>query len=408
MPRPYGNSNTSQRPRYEIADILRRYLPQYLKSHRISAWQHKILYDLQACRTAALGGHIAKCDRCAYQEPAFNSCHNRHCPKCLGMARSRWVKARLQELLPVPYYHLVFTLPHRLNTLAQYNKKLLYDMFYAAVAYTLLRFGRDPKHLGAEMGFIAVLHTWGKGLCTHIHWHVILVGGGLSDDGKWQPLPDHDKFAFPVFALSKVVRGRFLKLLRLAYERGKLVVPAAEAELASGQMFEYFLDDLAHDRWLTYVKRPFGGPEQMVKYVGRYTHRVALTNNRLLSIANGQIQLRGKDYRNNGRPEVITLSAEEFIRRFLNHTLPKRFRKIRYGGFLAANVREKKLEMARRALGIASSDEGMTSGVTTAAEQDADDSEHRCPQCRIGTLRPVAIPLPSLAVRAMTGQPDTS
>lgn len=262
---------TRLRPRHEVAEILRHYLPEYLRSHRISMCQHKILYDLQVCRTVALGGHMEKCDHCAHEEPAYNSCHNRHCPKCLGIARARGVNARLQELLPVPYYHLVFTLPHRLNNLALYNKQLLYDMFYQAVSFTLRRFGHDPKHLSVEIGFIAVLHTWGKALSTHIHWHVILLGGGLTKEGNWCPLPNHDKFAFPVFALSQVVRGRFIKLLRQADELGHLKTPSEEEELHARQMFEHFLNDLARDKWVTYAKRPFSGPEQVVKFLGRYT-----------------------------------------------------------------------------------------------------------------------------------------
>jgi len=193
---------TGSRPKYELADILKRYLPLYLKSHRISLWQNKILNAIQTCRTAECGGHIEVCDHCAYMQPAYNSCHNRHCPKCQGIARRKWVEERLQELLPVPYYHVVFTLPHRLNTLALYNKRLIYNLFYHAAAYTLLKFGKDPKYLGAQLGFTGVLHTWGKALCYHIHWHFIVPGGGLTEEGKWIPLPYSDNFLFPVKAMS--------------------------------------------------------------------------------------------------------------------------------------------------------------------------------------------------------------
>lgn len=382
--------SAGRRPRYEVAEILRRYLPAYRRSHRLSLWQHKILFDLQVCRTVALGGHLEKCDRCSHEEPAYNSCHNRHCPTCLGGARARWVKARLNELLPVPYYHLVFTMPHRLNNLALYNKQLIYDLFYQAVSYTLRRFGRDPKHLGAEMGFIAVLHTWGKALSTHIHWHVIMPGGGLTSAGEWRSLPSHEKFAFPVQALSQVVRGRFIKLLRQAYQRDELQIPSDAEELHAGQMFEYFLNDLARDQWVTYAKQPFGGPEQVLKYVGRYTHRVALSNHRLLDIADGRIRLVVKNYRRGGQREIVTLSASEFIRRFLHHTLPKRFRKIRYGGFMVCTVRQEKLAQARRALGVTEAAPILQERPDVGTPPE--DLTHSCPKCLVGVMRSIALP----------------
>lgn len=382
----------SNRPTYELAQILRQYLPQYLRSHRISPWQRKILHQIQVCRTAYLGGHLEVCDHCAYEEPAYNSCHNRHCPKCLGIARARWVSARMEELLPVPYYHLVFTLPHRLNTLALYNKTLLYNLFYEAVSYTLLRFGRDAKHLGAQIGFIAVLHTWGKGLCTHIHWHVILPGGGLTDDSQWRALPHHDKFVFPVHAMSRVVRARFIKLLRNAYDRGELEIPQAYDELRNEVMFEYFLNDLAADKWVCYAKPPFGGPEQVLKYLGRYTHRVALSNHRILGIAQGRIRLNTKNYRQGGRLEITELSAEEFIHRFLDHTLPKRFRKIRYGGFLVCTVRQAKLAQARQALGVAKPALEPAGTEPESLEVSLSEEKHRCPKCGFGVMQAVALP----------------
>lgn len=378
-----------QRSGVELADILRRYLPGYLKRHNISLWQQKILYDIQICRTAACGAHLEVCDHCAYEQPAYDSCHNRHCPKCQGIARRRWVSARLEELLPVPYYHVVFTLPHRLNDIVLYNKQLLYNMFYRAAAYTLLKFGKDPKWLGAQLGFIAVLHTWGKGLCYHIHWHFIVPGGGLTRETEWVNLPCSDKFIFPVPAMSEVIRGRFIKLFRKAYEQGKLTIPDSREDLNNPVMFEYFLNDLASDNWVNYAKRPFGSPEQVVKYIGRYTHRVAVTNSRLLDMEGGRIRFLVKDYKNDGKTEEMTLSADEFIRRFLLHILPKGFRKIRYGGFLATAVRDENLDLARRSLSVEDK-------VVEQTQDWQDDELEKCPQCHVGTMRSFAIVAPVL------------
>ena len=377
---------TGTRPQYELADILKRYLPLYLKSHRISPWQHKILNAIQICRTAACGGHIEVCDHCAYMQPAYNSCHNRHCPKCQGIAMRKWIEERLQELLPVPYYHVVFTLPHRLNTLALYNKRLIYNLFYHAAAYTLLKFGKDPKYLGAQLGFTGVLHTWGKALCYHIHWHFIVPGGGLTEDGKWITLPYSDDFLFPVTAMSKVVRARFIKLFRKAYNAEKIVIPDKCESLHSPVMFEYFLNDLASDQWINYVKKPFGGPAQVVNYIGRYTHKVAISNHRLIDIEGGKIRFYVKNYKKNGELEATVLSANEFIRRFLLHILPKRFRKIRYGGFLAQAIRKKKLEMARQALGVEENDVPVTFYNDGNSNREIDEHT-KCPKCSIGTMR---------------------
>lgn len=386
----HRSSAVNKRPKYELADIFKRYLADYLKKHRISTWQKKVLYDIQVCRTAICGGHIEVCDHCGFEQPAYNSCHNRHCPKCQGIVRRRWVAARLQELLPVPYYHIVFTLPHRLNNIALYNKRLIYDIFYKAAAYTLLKFGRDPRWLGAQMGLIGVLHTWGKGLCYHIHWHFIIPGGGLTDDGQWRELPYDDKFLFPPKAMSKVIRARFIKLLRQAYSKGKVKIPDSEEPLQSPAMFEYFLNDLASDEWVNYCKRPFGAPERVVKYIGRYTHRVAISNNRLINIKDGKICFFVKNYKKGGATEQMALSADEFIRRFLMHILPRRFRKIRYAGFLAPAVRDDKLRLARRSLKVSRSD-------TPAAAPNmnpmdlAGDAIERCPKCFVGHMRAVNI-----------------
>lgn len=378
----------SKRPRIELADILNRYLRAYLGKHRISLWQHKILYDLQICRTAACGGHLESCDRCDYQRPAYNSCHNRHCPKCRGIARRKWVSARLNELLPVPYYHVVFTMPHILNTIALYNKQMIYNMFYHAAAYTLLKFGKDHKFLGAQLGFTAVLHTWGKGLIHHVHWHFIVPGGGLTKEDQWVHLPYSDKFIFPAKAMSKVIRGRFIKLFKSAYYERKISIPDIQEDLKDPLMFEYFLNDLAGAEWVNYCKPPFGSPEQVVKYIGRYTHRVALSNNRLINIDGNRIRFDAKDYRENKRV-IIDLSAEEFIRRLLLHTLPKDFRKIRYGGFLSVAIRNEKIKAARQAL--AGNSEDAVIDLETDSDIVTSGGIGICPNCHVGIMRAVEI-----------------
>ncbi len=386
----HNRDAVSNRPKYEIADIFKRYLPTYLKTHRISLWQKKILYHIQICRTSACGGHVEVCDHCEYRQPAYNSCHDRHCPKCMGILRRRWIASRLKELLPVPYYHVVFTLPHRLNDLALYNKQIVYNLFYRAAAYTLLKFGKDSKYLGAQLGFIGVLHTWGKGLSYHIHWHFIVPGGGLTIDGQWLHLPYTDKFLFPPMAMSKVIRARFIKLLRKAYNKGKLTIPDSCEALNNPVMFEYFLNDLAADQWINYVKRPFGGAEQVFKYIGRYTHRVALSNNRLIDIKGGRIRFYGKNYKKDGIEEQIELSADEFIRRFLMHILPKHFRKIRYGGFLAQAIRKEKLELARQSLSCDNANE-LTDSTDVQLNDGELDGITKCPKCHIGTMRAIDI-----------------
>jgi hypothetical protein len=391
---PEHTVSLQSRPQYELADILRHYLPKFLKTHHISIRQHKILHDIQICRTINCGGHLEVCDHCHYMQPAYNSCHNRHCPKCQGIARRRWVAARLKELLPVPYYHAVFTLPHRLNGLTLYNKRLIYQLFYQATAYTLLKFGHDPKFLGAQLGFIAVLHTWGKGLSYHVHWHFIISGGGLTKDGQWQALPYSDKYLFDVKAMSKVVRARFIKILRNAYAAGKITIPDSQEELESPVMFEYFLNDVASDKWINYTQPPFGGPAQVLKYIGRYTHRVAISNQRIVDIENGQICLSVKNYKKGGILEEISLSAEEFIRRFLCHILPRNFRKIRYGGFMAQSIRADKLKLIRGIL-LETVDNIDGDGLELNSELLHDEYEliNICPKCQIGRMRIIAITL---------------
>ncbi len=391
----HTHKTVTKRPKYELSDILKRYLDSYLASHRLSMWQRKVLYYLQICRTSSCGGHVEYCDNCKYKQPTYNSCHNRHCPKCQGISRRRWVAARLKELLPVPHYHVVFTLPHSLNDIALYNKYLIYNLFYHSAAYTLQRFAKDPKNLGGQLGFIGVLHTWGNALSYHVHWHFIVPGGGLTEAGEWKDLPYNDKYLFSVKAMSQVVRGRFIKYFKKAYYDGKIKIPSKREDLKDPVMFEYFLNDLASEKWVNYAKRPFGSAEQVFKYIGRYTHRVAISNHSLLNIAGGKIQFLTKDYKKGGIKEKVELPSDEFIRRFLLHILPKRFRKIRYGGFLAQAIRGEKLELARKSIEKDVRDDLMEKEEPIISDLEMDEYE-RCPRCHIGKMRAIDIDLESM------------
>jgi len=290
----------------------------------------KVVGAIRKCRTAALGAHVRKCDHCGHLEIAYNSCRNRHCPKCQGAKQEQWVQARIQDLLPVPYHHVVFTLPDEpLHTLMLYNKSVMYDLFFQSAAETLHTFARDAEHLGAEIGFTGVLHTWGQTLCYHPHLHFIVTGGGISPNGqRWVALRYGAKFLFPVKAMSQVMRGKFIEKLRRAHKRGELRFEGDVAPLVDREVFERFLDELAKKAFVIYNKRPFGTPEQVIAYIGRYTHRVAISNYRLLDIEDGQVQFGYRDNQDGGKQKTMELRACEFIRRFLLHVLPEGFKKV--------------------------------------------------------------------------------
>lgn len=385
----HSHRRSAEKPRFELADIFNRYLDQFLQSHKISFLQRKVVRAIQVCRTKALGGHKRECDRCGYVEQSYNSCRDRHCPKCQGALRIKWVNARLHELLPVPYYHVVCTLPHTLNSLALYNKQIIYDIFFKAASQALLAFAKDPKYLGAQLGLVAILHTWGQDLCYHVHIHFIVAGGGITFDGKrWRHLPYRKDFLFPAEAVSKVIKGKFRDLLDAAYQKGDLEFPDDLESLTEPICFEHFKLDLMAQAWYCYAKKPFAGPEEVVKYLGRYTHRVAITNHRLLNIDNGQITFNYKDYRDGGQIKRKTLPVNLFIRRFLLHVLPKGFKKIRYAGLLANSVRQEKIETARQLLGVLAQQLPPTS--STLADMFGDDYDpdaaDRCPSCKEGIM----------------------
>ena len=310
-----------QRPHLEVADILVRHAPAY--PYSLSGEQARVLRALQVCRTAHLGGHLERCSGCGHESPAYNSCRDRHCPKCQSLAKARWVARQTADLLPVPYFHLVFTMPSQLVGLSQQNQRVLYDILFGAAAEALTTIAADPKHLGAEIGFLAVLHTWGQSLQAHPHIHCVVPGGGLSLDGqRW--VGASEKFFLPVRVLSRLYRGLFVSRLRAAYSEGTLEFHGQLAELGKPKMFDRLLRKMSDIEWVVYAKRPFGGPEQVVNYLGRYTHRVAISNRRLLKLEDGNVSFLWKDYRRSKdgsgtNTSIMTLEANEFIRRFLLH-----------------------------------------------------------------------------------------
>jgi hypothetical protein len=342
------------RPPFEVADIVRQHGERFLETHR--AWvtgQHRrVLRAIAQCRTAALGGHRDRCDQCAQPTLSYNSCRDRHCPKCLTAARNAWVAAREQELLPVGYVHLVFTMPEPLTRLALANKRVVYDLLFQAAAKTLLQVAANPRRLGGDIGGLMVLHTWGQRLQHHPHVHCVVPAGGLAPDGaRW--IHARPTFFLPVKVLRQVFRGKLVAGLRDAYTQGRLHFPGALAALATEATFRAWLRSLYRHAWVVYAKPPFGSPSHVVHYLARYTHRVAISNHRLVAVTDDTVSFRWKDYRHGSQIRTLTLAADEFLRRFLLHILPKRFVRIRYVGFLASRCRTRELAQCRQALAVA-------------------------------------------------------
>jgi hypothetical protein len=388
----------------ELGDIFRLYGPAYLAAFgsSLSAGQKKTLRDIAVCRTAALGGHVEQCDRCGHRTIAYCSCRNRHCPKCQNAARAAWLEQRAAELLPVDYFHLVFTLPQTLAPVALQNQRLVYGILFRAAAETLLQIAADPKHLGASIGFVAVLHTWGQNLHHHPHLHCIVPGGGIAPDrSRW--IAGRRHFLLPVKVLSRLFRAKFANYLRRAYHHGELSFHGLLQPLGQPQNFLSWLNRIVQSEWVVYAKPPFGGPHQVLKYLARYTHRVAITNRRLVALQNDQVSFRWKDYRHAGQPAVMTIQATEFIGRFLLHVLPRGFVKIRHFGFLANRSRADHLRLCRALLGPASSNAIGEPEVTQQPTQ-----AERCPLCREGCMQPVEILLPQVALRRRIALPLTA
>jgi len=343
------------RPPLEVADLVRAAGEAFIERSRPwIRWKHvKVLLAIARCRTAALGGHIDECTRCGYRAISYNSCRNRHCPKCQAGARERWIAARQKELLPTRYLHVVFTLPGRLAPLVLQNKKILYDLLFRISAETLLEVARDPRHLGAEIGFFSVLHTWNQKLSIHPHVHCVVPAGGLSPDHtRW--IRSQDNYFLPKKVLCKVFRGKFVDALKQAFQNGQLNFHGDLKLLAKPKIFAAWLRPLYRQSWVVYLKRPFGGPHYVLRYLGRYTHRVAISNHRLVSFTDGQVTFRWRDSAHHNEPRLLTLSLDEFLRRFLLHILPQGFVRIRHFGFLANRKRARTLPLCFHVLGATS------------------------------------------------------
>src|SRR5271166_218996 len=331
----------------EVADVFRRYGDAYREQHdgSLSTAQRRVMTAIEICRTAALGGHVEQCDSCGHQRICYSSCRNRHCPKCQSLARAQWLDDRRAEVLDTQYFHVVFTLPAEMAAIALQNNAVVYGILFRTVAETLRTIAADPKHLGAEIGFFAVLHSWGSALLHYPHLHCVVPGGGPSLDGaRWV----HCKpgFYLHVRVLSLLFRRLFLEQLQFAFDSGRIQFFSSLESIRDRCAFLRYLEPLKKAKWVVYAKRPFAGPEQVLDYVGRYTHRVAISSSRLLAIEAGQVSFGYKDYRNHGQQKAMTLSAEEFIRRFLLHALPHRFHRIRYYGFCGNRNRQEKLPYA--------------------------------------------------------------
>jgi hypothetical protein len=383
----------------ELADILRAYTPVFLDAYGevTSPDQRRVLRDLVRCRTAELGGHVEQCDGCGHQRIAYNSCRNRHCPKCQAAARAEWLDERAGELLPVEYFHVVFTLPAELGPVALQNQRLIYGTLLQASAQSLLHLARDPQHLGAEVGFLAVLHTWGQNLHLHPHVHCVVPGGGIAlDADRW--ISCRPGFFLPVRALSRLFRGKFLAMLQRAYGQGLLSFHGQQQHLADPRAFRGLVASCWQKDWVVYAKPPFGGPEQVLKYLARYTHRVAISNGRLVRVEDDRVFFRWKDYEHGNAQKVMALDAVEFIRRFLLQVVPSGFVRIRHYGLMGNRVRAENLARCRALLEV-----GQGSGAGGAAppqepqpsNQDDKGTRTLCPACGqghmvvVGKLEPV-------------------
>ncbi len=376
-------------PRLEVADVVRQHGAAFLARYgsTLSGEQHRALRAIAVCRTAALGGHITQCDHCGHEAQAYNSCRNRSCPKCHGAAQATWLAAREREVLDTPYVHVIFTLPHALGPLALQNPRPLYSLLFRTVAQTLQDIAGDPKHLGAEIGGFAVLHTWGQQLHHHPHLHCVLPAGGLAPDGtQWIPCRPH--FFLPVRVLSRRFRRLYLAGLEQTYAQGQLSLMGRCRELAEPTPWQRLLAALRDKEWVVYAKEPLREPQHVLKYLARYTHRVGISNHRLVSLADGQVTFRSKDYQRGHRLRTLTLEAVEFLRRLMLHVPPHGFHRLRHFGFLANRVRQEKLAQCRSLLGQATRPPAQQEAVDlkTPAVAAAEPGSV-CPVCQHGRMQ---------------------
>jgi hypothetical protein len=378
-------ADKNERPKSaEMADIFRMHGDDYCKAHVLTPEQHNVMNAIKNCRTSVLGGHIEQCGHCAALHCSYNSCRNRHCPKCGSFKAAKWSEDRQAELLPVSYFHVVFTLPHVLNNLVLYNKKLLYNLLFEAVWETLKTLGEDKNRLGGLMGTIAILHTWGQTLSQHNHLHCIVPGGALSKNGKWKPAK---KYLFPVNVLSKLFRGIYVSKLRQAYEQGRLVLPTQLAETLLANDFDALLNQLMEVDWVVYAKPPFAGPEKLLNYLGRYTHKIAISNHRIISVDEEAVIFKWRDYSDNNQEKVMQLKPEEFIRRFLSHVLPVGFMRIRSFGFLANASKAKKVKQIQTQFNYKPRKTQEKRDTASLMLELTGDDITLCPYCKQGKLK---------------------
>jgi Putative transposase/Transposase zinc-binding domain len=376
-------------PRLEVAEVFREFATAFLDRYgdMTSPDQRRVLWDVIDCRTAELGGHIEECDRCGHRRHAYNSCRNRHCPKCQAASRAQWLEDRSAELLPVEYYHVVFTLPHEIGPLALQNQRRIYGMLFQAVAESLLTIAADPRHLGAQIGFLSVLHTWSQNLHLHPHVHCVVPGGGLSPD-RSQWIACRPGFFLPVRVLGCLFRAKFLSFLQDAYDRLQISFHGQQRHLEEPARFRQLVETLKEKNWVVYAKPPFGGPEVVLKYLARYTHRVAISNYRLIAIEDGQVHFYWKDYADGNQQKIMALDGVEFIRRFLLHVLPSGFMRIRHFGFLAHGYRTDRLELCRRLLNVEQTSD-TEPGDQKAVDQSTTEAAlplDLCPACNEGRM----------------------
>lgn len=369
-----------------MAEVFTLHATSYAESAPfLSRQQEAVLRAVVQCRTAALGGHVEECDHCGYRREAYNSCRNRHCPKCQSLPRERWIQERKAELLPVEYFHVVFTVPETIAAVALQNQRVVYDFLFRMAGQALRRIAADPRHLGAEIGYLAVLHTWGQNLSHHPHVHCVVPGGGLSANGEsW--VATRKGFFLPVRVLSRLFRGLFLDALRKAFEAGRMSFSGSLAYLADPQAFSVWLKSHWGTDWVVYCKRPFAGPAQVLEYLGRYTHRVAISNHRLTAVNDNEVAFRWKDYRHHDNQRIMRLHPHEFIRRFLQHVLPPGFVRLRHGGFLGNCHRRAKLARCRELLQAAETPEPAGVDWKTLLEQLTGRPIDLCPNCNHGRM----------------------
>jgi predicted Zn-ribbon and HTH transcriptional regulator len=371
----------------EVADIFRLYGQDYRQSNTLSYAKIKVMHHIEACRTAQLGGHVEQCNRCGFERNAYNSCRDRHCPKCQSLTKEQWLNDRKAELLPCGYFHLVFSLPHDLNPIILCNKRVTLQILFTSVSETLQAFAKDPQwRLEGKLGFIAVLHTWSQTLMDHFHLHCLIPAGALSlKKDRW--VPARDSFLFRIDSLAKEFRKRYLKKLETAYLKEQMIFPGNNVQFSSEKTFGQLIESLSNVSWIAYAKRPFGGPQQVLEYLGRYTHRVAISNNRIISISDGNVTFTYRDRQQDNEIRQMSLDADEFIRRFLLHVLPRGFLKIRYFGFLSHRNKKQAIKLLRKLIDSdAKLPDKVTETITEMMLRLTGTDITCCPKCKKGTM----------------------